>query len=283
MQASSPFGYALRALPSLRRWLGVEARSAPPTDGATAQVRFRCNLCGNNCAVAPEQIGREIPSCDRCGSTVRFRAMVHLLTEALLGHGVTIPELPLRKDIRGIGLSDAECYAQRLAEKFDYTNTYFHTEPRLNIADVDPARAAEFDFIIASDVFEHVTPPVSMAFANARRLLKRGGALIFSVPFSLEAETLEHFPLLHEFSISETPDGWRLFNRDADGRMHVHDDLVFHGGPGSTLEMRHFSRAGLEREFASAGFSRMRIAEDACPEFGISWSAPWSVPIVAYA
>ena len=61
------------------------------------------------------------------------------------------------------------------------------------------------------------------------------------------------------------------------------DHLVFHGGPGSTLEMRIFSRAGLEREFADAGFARVRFAAEPYLPFGIHWPEPFSVPMVAYA
>jgi SAM-dependent methyltransferase len=170
-----------------------------------------------------------------------------------------------------------------LAKKLGYTNTYFHTEPRLDIAAVPEQRAAEADFIIASDVFEHVAPPVARAFANARRLLKRGGVLIFSVPFSLDADTIEHFPDLYDYQLLETGGNWQLQNRTADGRVQVFTDLVFHGGPGTTLEMRLFSKAALEREFRAAGFARMRIADEACPGHGIVWPEPWSVPMVAYA
>ncbi|MEP6943037.1 MAG: class I SAM-dependent methyltransferase [Betaproteobacteria bacterium] len=209
--------------------------------------------------------------------------MAHLLITELFGKSAALPDLAIRKDLTGIGLSDSECYARVLAAKFNYTNTYFHIPPRLDIANVEPSRAAEYDFIIASDVFEHVAPPVSRAFANTRRLLKPGGVLVFSVPFTLAPDTVEHFPLLHEYRLEEAADGWRLHNRDATGRAHVHADLVFHGGPGSTLEMRLFSRAALEREFARAGFSRVRIADDPFAEFGIVWPEPWSVPIVARA
>ena len=34
-------------------------------------------------------------------------------------------------------------------------------------------------------------------------------------------------------------------NWTADGRIETFDDLVFHGGPGSTLEMRVFSEDAL--------------------------------------
>jgi hypothetical protein len=117
-----------------------------------------------------------------------------------------------------------------------------------------------------------------------RALRKPGGVLVFTVPFSLDADTVEHFPELHDWRLEQLDEGrWRLHNVTADGRAQSFDDLVFHGGPGSTLEMRLFSRAALERAFAAAGFARMRIAAEPCPRFGIEWFQSWSVPIVAHA
>jgi SAM-dependent methyltransferase len=196
---------------------------------------------------------------------------------------MTIPQLPQRRDLVGIGLSDSENYARRLSDKLSYTNTFFHKEPRLDIAAAPEDLTRRFDFIIASDVFEHVAPPVSRAFVNARRLLKPHGVLIFSVPYSLDPETREHFPDLHDYRLVEVDGAWRLENRTADGRTQVFTDLTFHGGPGSTLEMRLFSRAGLIRDFAAAHFAGVRIADESCLAYGIIWPEPWSVPMVAYA
>jgi SAM-dependent methyltransferase len=251
--------------------------------GRDAPVAFRCNLCGTRNAVPLAQLARETPSCSRCGSTVRFRAMAHLLTAELFGGDVALVDLPRREDVTGIGLSDAAAYATPLAQKFGYTNTWFHTEPRLDIAATPPEMNGRYDFLIASDVFEHVAPPVSRAFANARRILKPGGVFVFTVPFALEGDTLEHFPDLHDFRIVEENGRWTLHNRTADGRDETFTDLVFHGGPGTTLEMRLFSRPALEREFAQAGFASLRIAAEPCFAHGIVWPEPWSVPMVARA
>jgi len=267
-------------------WLRALARKPAGSDPAAARadaVSFRCNVCGAACRAAPASLSRETRSCGACGSTVRTRTIVHLLTTELFGRSMALSEVPRRTDLVGIGLSDSPGYAVPLAKRLGYTNTYFHTEPRLDIADVPADRTAEADFIIASDVFEHVAPPVARAFANARQLLKPRGVLIFSVPYSLAADTVEHFPDLYDYRLIEVAGVWRLENRTSDGRLQVFTDLVFHGGPGTTLEMRLFSRAALEREFRAAGFARMRIADEPCPEHGIAWPEPWSVPMVAYA
>ena len=42
-----------------------------------------------------------------------------------------------------------------------------------------------------------------------------------------------------------------------------------------------FSRDGLMRDLANAGFFGARIADEPCLAFGIHWPEPWSVPIVA--
>ena len=265
-----------------RRWRGDDGgdpASIPPG----AAIPFRCNLCGTPNTGTLAALSRETLTCTHCGSNVRFRAMAYLVTREVLGRALALPDVPVRKDIAGIGLSDAHAYAQPLAEKFDYENTYYHTDPRVDISDIDAARAGRYDFLIASDVFEHVLPPVARAFENARRLLKPGGKFIFTVPFTLEPETCEHFPDLHDWSLAETDGTWTLTNRTRDGREERFSDLVFHGGPGSTLEMRVFSRAALERAFRDAGFARVRIANEPYLPFGIHWPEPWSVPMVAYA
>jgi SAM-dependent methyltransferase len=225
---------------------------------------------------------RERPSCRRCGSTVRTRTLVHLLTSELFGRSMALPDLPLRRDLIGIGLSDTPAYANRLSEKLGYTNTFYHQEPRLDIAAAPARLSGHYDFIVASEVFEHVAPPVSRAFVNARRLLKSHGVLIFSVPYTLDPDTREHYPELHDYRVVQSDGRWRLENRTEDGRAQIYTDPVFHGGPGSTLEMRLFSRSGLIREFTDAGFAGVRIAEEPQLEFGIVWPDPWSVPMVAY-
>lgn len=242
-----------------------------------------CNLCGTPNRGTLAQLSRETLTCTHCGSNVRFRAMAYLVTREVLGRAAPLPSLAPRKDIAGIGMSDAEAYARPLATAFDYVNSFYHTQPHLDITDIADAHVGRYDFIVSSDVFEHVTPPVSRAFVNARRMLKPGGRMIFTVPFTLEDDTREHYPDLHDFTIAEVDGTWTLTNRTRDGRAQVFTDLVFHGGPGSTLEMRLFSRKALEREFLAAGFSRVRVADEPYLPFGIHWPEPWSVPMVAYA
>jgi SAM-dependent methyltransferase len=255
----------------------------PRTLAPDATIAFHCNLCGARARATLAALAREKPSCPSCRSTVRFRAIAHLLVRELLGEDAILPNLSPRPSIRGIGLSDAECYAAPLARVFDYANTWFHKAPRVDIAAIDDAQVGRYDFLVASDVFEHVVPPVGRAFVNARRLLKPGGLFVMTVPFSLEAATVEHFPGLHDWSLGKVGGVWLLVNKTADGLLETHRDLVFHGGPGSTLEMRVFARDALLAEFERAGFVDVRIASEPYLPFGIHWPEPWSLPIVARA
>lgn len=274
-------GTTTRLLHNVRMRLGLDKAQYSSEPDREGRIPFRCNLCNTRNRVAPALLSRETPSCTKCGSTVRFRSIAQLVVHELLGKDCTLPELRPRTDIRGIGLSDAEVYADPLARLFNYANTFFHAEPRLDITAVPHALRDLHDFVIASDVFEHVASPVSMAFEGARSLLRPNGVLILTVPFSLEPETVEHFPDLHDYRIVEVDGERQLLNRTVDGREQAFHRLSFHGGDGATLEMRLFSRDALERSLREAGFTRVRIADEPCARFGIVWREPWSIPIVA--
>ena len=281
---ASLFARKLRRLRPGTRVNGALIDDVDPASLAPdAEVNFQCNLCGSRNRTALAQLSRETPSCSGCGSNVRFRAMARLVVRELLGRDAALPDIAKRRDITGLGLSDVAAYALPLADKFAYENTWFHTAPQLDIAAAPAERFGRYDFVVSSDVFEHVAPPVSRAFENARRLLKPGGRFIFTVPFSLDPETVEHFPELHDWTMAERDGTWRLTNTTRAGTRQTFDDLVFHGGPGTTLEMRLFSQTGLEREFARAGFARVRVAAEPYLPFGIQWPEPFSVPMVAYA
>jgi 2-polyprenyl-3-methyl-5-hydroxy-6-metoxy-1,4-benzoquinol methylase len=101
--------------------------------------------------------------------------------------------------------------------KLDYANTYYHTEPRLDVL-APPAHDRErFHFIISSDVLEHVAPPVEAAFANLRAMLLPGGTLV------LTGTTLE----LRLFSGAALR---RHLLDAAFSSVHVHREPVFERG-----------------------------------------------------
>ena len=178
-------------------------------------------------------------------------------------------------------MSDWEGYAKPLAEKFNYTNTFYHTEPKLDIVNIESHVLEKYDFLISSDVFEHIPPPVSIAFDNTLRLLKSDGYFIFTVPYQKQIETTEHFPDLYDFHLVETNGKKFLFNTTQTGQEQIFDQLVFHGGDGFTLEMRVFGEASLLEELSKVGFSDIQIYNQNIEEFGIIWEIDWAMPIVA--
>jgi SAM-dependent methyltransferase len=242
-------------------------------------VSFICNICGQENTV--ETLTHEASSCAGCDSNVRLRALVYMLSMELFGQGLLLPEFPCLRAIKGMGLSDQLSYATVLAGKFDYTNTFYDREPRIDITESHPDRHGTYDFILSSDVFEHIGVPVERAFEEVYKLLKPHGVLCLTVPFSLKDQTIEHFPDLHEYAIVGLSGAPVLINRTKDGTLQVRDDLVFHGGAGATLEMRLFSRRDLERKLSAAGFETIVFQTEAIPRFGIAYEGAWSLPLVA--
>ncbi len=246
-------------------------------------VSFRCNICGKTSPMRIEKLDRESRSCTACGSTLRWRSVIHALSMELFGESLALPDFPVRKNIAGIGMTDWDGYAVPLAEKFNYTNTYYHQEPHLDITAIPAELEHTLDFIITSDVFEHVPPPISVAFENLRLLLKPGGFVVFTVPYDKAEATREHFPELHEWKIVEQDTVLVLHNRTRDGRAQSFDHLVFHGGLGSTLEMRTFSEVGIIAECKKAGLGKIKICGGNFPACGIHWKYKQSLPIVIRA
>jgi len=245
-------------------------------------ISFRCNVCGAARANVPRSmLGREDPSCSGCGSSVRMRGVIHHLSLGLFGTSIPLPDFPIRSDIRGIGLSDWLGYAANLALKLDYTNTFYHTEPFLDIVAVSPDQLGQYDFLISTDVFEHVPPPVFRAFSGSYTLLKPGGLIVLTVPFTDVTQTVEHFPDLDTFKIIELGSDYLLVNRDKKGQLSVRNNLVFHGGPGDTLEMRVFSRNDTLSWLKMAGFVDIQVHAGASPEWGIVPPHHHGLPITA--
>jgi len=203
----------------------------------------------------------------------------------LFGESKVIGDFPNDLHLRGVGMSDWVGYADRLAKKFEYTNTFYHQEPKLDITDIDINMEGTLDFIISTDVFEHIAPPVSIAFENTHRLLNEGGVFVFSVPYSLDSSPVafEHFPDLHKYRIEQTENSFVLHNVTEKGEVQQFENLIFHGGEGATLEMRSFTLDSLYNEFQKAGFHDVRVHGESFEEFGIYWDGGWSLPITARA
>jgi len=234
---------------------------------------FACNVCGQRNRLPLRGFHRETALCSGCGANARFRGVVHVLAQHLgIDPALPLAQWPLRPDLRGLGMSDWHGYATLLAERMAYRNTFYDREPRLDIAQppADELRDSQ-DFVITTDVFEHILEPLQPAFDHLLALLRPGGALVFSVPYTRQAHTVEHFPGLHHFELVRALGQDLLVNRRRDGTLQVYDGLVFHGGEGATLEMRLFCEADLLQRLAAAGFEDIVVHSEPVPEVGYYW------------
>lgn len=241
-------------------------------------VCFTCNLCGAYNQVEP--FASEPATC-ACGSNVRVRALIHLLSIEIFGRSLPLHAFPQMKAIRGLGMSDKDCYNGLLAEKFDYTNTFYDREPRLDFTESHPELAGRYDFILSADVLEHIAPPVERALEETRRMLKPHGFMGITVYCNPADRLREHFPDLHEFRIVLLGDSSVLINRRRDGTLEIRDDLTFHGGSGATLEMREFGATALLAQLLGAGFHTVDFMTENVPEHGILFDHDTSQPLIA--
>lgn len=208
--------------------------------------------------------------------------MLRALSLELFGTVLTLDELPRVKSLAGLGTSDPAQYADRLAQRFDYRNTFYHREPRFDIVNPPEHEWGKYDFVVSSEVLEHVAPPVEKAFQSIVRLLKPAGVLLMTVPYSVEATMKEHYPEIHEFGLVRLGERLALVNRTRAGEVQVFDAPVFHiGWGGDALEMREFTEESLGRTLEAAGFASIRIYSEDDPRFGIRHAEQWSLPIAA--
>lgn len=255
-----------------------------PQPNEEQYVTFRCNICdGINTDIARNLVtDREANSCIHCGSSLRLRSVIQALTSEIYGESLTLPTAPVRKSIRGAGMSDWEGYAKPLAKLFAYQNTFYHQKPRLDILNVPESEFGQYDFLISSDVMEHVPSDVDKAFTNMANMLKPGGFLVLTVPYKPDGEHEEFYPDLHEYRFITTGGKTFLYNRTKNGTEQVYDNLVFHGGDGFTLFMRMFSESSLTRMLEASGFDGgIKIYHENDPAHGVIWPISWCLTIVA--
>src|SRR5512143_3974237 len=144
---------------ALRRGLEAGRRlgagnAGKPNGMPAGTLVFACNLCSASCALPIGDLQREGGRCPACGAIMRYRAVIHHLSVGLFGKSLAVGEFPVEaKNLAGIGMSDPEQYADLLARRFHYANTYYHTEPRLDIQSPGAQHEGAYDFVISSDVF----------------------------------------------------------------------------------------------------------------------------------
>ena len=247
------------------------------TTNAACQVPGRCNICGSSTAGLTLNLSedesvnltgiawvdalhnrinlRENIVCRNCPCTSRHRALISVLLESL-GKGPVLADIPADQLLVIFESSGMASYNSILASKFSYINTTYD-KAVIDTGEYDSHQYADlqrmpyadntFNYILTGDVLEHVRD-YSAAIIECFRVLKPGGCMIFTVPYSHSMEK-NHIKVL--------PDGENdIFLEEPE----------FHG-KSKSLVYRVYGRELLE-DLVGTGFStERRIVES--QDFGI--------------
>jgi SAM-dependent methyltransferase len=228
------------------------------------QRSLRCNVCGK--ASPPffdfpdvnlrreHRIGelRETLQCRHCRATMRHRTLAAALlrrVSAIAGRQLASIEEAAAARLSGLKVLDTDPFspiAGRLKHLPDYWVSSFQPDQPFD-AELSPRHwnvnlekigfpDAAFDVVLTSDVMEHVRG-IDAAHAEIHRILRRGGAYIFTVPYDARCDS--HHELVD--------------TRGPTDRFIVPPQ--YHGDPltGGILAYRVFGRA-LHTDLAALGF-----------------------------
>ncbi|MEI7811043.1 MAG: methyltransferase domain-containing protein [Ignavibacteria bacterium] len=165
----------------------------------------RCNVCGVDTIFLayPNETYNNSNSCIYCGCTARFRLIGLALANLILNKTQFVKDLelnciPENKNIKILDTSYKSSLYPFLKNKIslrmsEYYPDYPVGKKVLKLENQDllslKVKDRELDYIITSEVFEHIYDPWK-AFAEINRCLKKGGAHIFTVPYYEDKITL---------------------------------------------------------------------------------------------
>jgi SAM-dependent methyltransferase len=147
---------------------------------------------------------RETLQCSHCGATMRDRTLAYALL-SLINRGKNLPGRSIadlsKQDQMGARCLDTDSFSQmsRLLKHLPdhvrssfVTNVSFGTELEVNRYNINLEKidfpAESFDIVLTSDVAEHIRD-IDQAHREIYRILRNGGAYIFTVPYDPECAT----------------------------------------------------------------------------------------------
>lgn len=180
----------LRRDPGL--WLLLHLR---PPGGRRGDRRGGCSVCGadtrfvRNSWVLPRELARVAPPgfadresqfCASCGSSLRVRMLADVLLQHYAGEARSIAGLVQEERFRLLDIAELNSIGRM--------HTLLVPLPRLTYAEY-PAQDiqaltyadASFDLVLTSETLEHI-PDFRRALLETRRVLRRGGRHVFTVP-----------------------------------------------------------------------------------------------------
>ena len=163
---------------------------------SVTDMRITWHYCGSNPTGSVHPAWTETCACSQCGLNSRMRALIDLLVSKLnvsqtahvyIAEQTTVSfkvvqnlfENVIGSEYLGPGYKLGEV----VADFNGHVNVRHEDLSRLSFAD------SVFDIVLSQDVFEHI-PEYLNTFSESARILKRGGSLVFTIPFFYDqAET----------------------------------------------------------------------------------------------
>lgn len=244
-----------------------------------ADDSYICPICGQANSRQGEGIHRELNLCSSCGSNSRFRATILSLLSAYVDHddgdqdvSYNLTQLTADKSIRGLGVSDSHVYAELLAAKYNYTNTFYHCEPYLDVESrFSFLEYKPIDFIICNDIIEHTTLPPAEVIPILYEALRPGGVLVLCAPTYKLTHHIEKYPSFDHYEVEQTARGYKVHFKSKLGVPFDDVNPCFHGGPGRVLEIRLISDENLFNNLRSVGFVVSQLSDSLLKQYGAWW------------
>ena len=221
------------------------------------KIFWECNLCGVTNSSNAEDLHREAGHCKSCNSSVRQREIMDLLEQGLPQFKRITPTV--------IGMSDPSplCDFLQKVPGINYLNTYLTAEPKLDILNLLNSQKNTADILISSDILEHVPFPPKSATDGMYELLKNNGLLILTVPWFGDIAYQEHYPWMVRHDVIRNSDSSHtVYGFDVNNKKIEVLNPIFHGGPGSTLEMRLFTLSKVLDLLQQSGFQEIAVHLD---------------------
>lgn len=184
-----------------------------------------CIICSSPMIASQPKATREGSQCDGCQATWRARATVLAVMTGLGYHPTPLVEIVPDWSRIGVGLSDDPSFSGRFSAVWKYTNTYFDSFPRLDIRAAPSDLIGHCEFVVCSDVLEHVDPPYNTALEGLYRIIKPGGFAVVTVPMSGTASTCEYYKDLASWELQHEIEGHAPTLRWQDSSGEIHIDL----------------------------------------------------------